>query len=248
MKRISILLISALVILSSCGKMSKPRLATERDTIAYFIGVMQARGLKENLKQSDFGKFRPEVYARAYKEVFDGDSIKFTEMQMQTKLQSFFQKLQTQNSEKNLKEGQEFLEKNKKNPGVIVTPSGLQYQIIKEGNGPKPDSSDAVSVYYKGTLIDGKVFDSSKGSPVPLALKGVFPGMTEALLKMGVGSKWKLFIPSNLAYGANPRQGGEIKPNMVLIFEIEVLGIEPKKPEAKPVAPVAPVAGPKKRK
>lgn len=247
MKRISILLVATLVILSSCGKLSKPKLATEKDTITYYIGVLQARGLKQNLKQSDFDHFRPEVYARAFKEVFDGDSIKFTEMQMQMKLQSFFQKLQTQNSEKSLKEGNEFLEKNKKNPGVVVTSSGLQYQVIKEGNGPKPDSSDAVSVYYKGSLIDGKEFDSSKGTPVSLSLKGVIPGMTEALLKMPVGSKWKLFIPSRLGYGENVRPGGAIKPNSVLIFEVEVLGIDPKKKEeAKPAVPQ--VSGKSKKK
>jgi FKBP-type peptidyl-prolyl cis-trans isomerase FklB len=246
MKRISVLLISTLVILSSCGKLSKPKLASEKDTITYFIGLMQAKGLKQNLKQSDFEGFKPEVYARAFQEVFKGDSIKFTDMQIQTKLQSYFQKMQAQSSEKALKEGQEFLEKNKKNPGVVVTPSGLQYQIIKEGTGPKPDSSDAVSVYYKGTLIDGKEFDSSKGTPVSLSLRGVFPGMTEALLKMGVGSKWKLFIPSHLAYGENPRPGGLIKPNMALIFEVEVLGIEPKKKEEKPGMPQIP-AKPKKK-
>lgn len=237
MKRIAVLLMVASVILASCGKVGKPRLSNERDTVAYFIGALQAKGLKNYLKESDYGKFNRDLYVRAFEEVFAGDSIRFTDMQMNAKLSAFFQKLQQENSDKNLKEGEAFLEKNKKNPGVEVLPSGLQYQVIKQGNGPKPDSSDVVSVYYRGTLINGEEFDASLKQPAKFPVRGVIPGMTEALLKMNVGSKWKLFVPAKLGYGEHVRPGGKIKPNNVLVFEVEVLGIEPKAPktEAKPV-------------
>jgi FKBP-type peptidyl-prolyl cis-trans isomerase FklB len=224
------------IIFASCGKISKPKLSNERDTVSYFIGALQAKGLQNYLKESDYGKFNRDLYVRAFEEVFAGDSIKFTDAQMNAKLSAFFQKLQQENSDKNLKEGEAFLEKNKKNPGVVVLPSGLQYQVIKQGNGPKPDSSDVVSVYYKGTLINGEEFDASKGEPAKFPVRGVIPGMTQALLQMNVGSKWKIFIPANLGYGERVRPGGKIKPNSALIFELEVLGIEPKAPktEAKP--------------
>ena len=225
MKRISILLISISIVFASCSKLSKPKLTNERDTVTYMIGVSMAR----QLKASEIGKIKPEIIERAFIEVFAGDSIKFTEQTMQMKFQAFFAKIQKEQSDKNLKEGQAFLEKNKKNPGIIVTPSGLQYQVIKDGNGPKPDSADVLSVNYKGTLINGEEFDARNAASLPI--RGVFPGMTEALLKMGVGSKWKLFIPANLAYGEQAPRQGKIKPNMALIFEIDVLGIEPKKPQ-----------------
>lgn len=229
MKKVSIVLILTSIIFASCGKVSKPKLASDRDSVAYFIGAVQAKGLKNFLKQSDYGKFNRDLYVRAFEEVFAGDSIRYTDMYMNAKLNAFFQKLQQENSDKNLKEGSAFLEKNKTNPGVIVLPSGLQYQVIKQGNGPKPDSSDMVSVNYRGTLINGEEFDASKGQPAKFPVKGVIPGMTEALLKMNVGSKWKLFIPAGLGYGLRP--AGKIKPNSALIFELELLGIEPKAPK-----------------
>jgi FKBP-type peptidyl-prolyl cis-trans isomerase FklB len=131
-------------------------------------------------------------------------------------------------------EGDKFLEENKKKSGVITTPSGLQYEVIKEGTGPQPDSTDVVSVHYKGTLINGEEFDSSikRGTPEKFGVTGVIPGWTEALLKMKVGSKWKLVIPSNLAYGERGA-GRQIKPNSVLVFEMELLNIEPKAAPAK---------------
>ena len=225
MKRISILLISISIVFASCSKLSKPKLTNERDTVTYMIGVSMAK----QLKSIEIGKIKPEIIERAFAEVFAGDSIKFTDQMVQMKIQAFLAKLQKEQSDKNLKEGQAVLEKNKKNPGVIITPSGLQYQIIKEGTGPKPDSTDAVSVNFRGTLINGEEFDARKAYTLPL--RGVFAGMTEAFLKMGVGSKWKLFIPANLAYGEQAPRQGKIKPNMALIFEIDVLGIEPKKPQ-----------------
>ncbi|MFV0417372.1 MAG: FKBP-type peptidyl-prolyl cis-trans isomerase [Dysgonomonas sp.] len=133
---------------------------------------------------------------------------------------------QEERLELNLKTGQEFLATNKEKPGVTTLPSGLQYEIIKEGNGAKPKATDRVECHYHGTLIDGTVFDSSveKGKPATFNVSGVIKGWTEALQLMPVGSKWKLFIPSNLAYGERGA-GQSIEPNSTLIFEVEILNI-----------------------
>jgi FKBP-type peptidyl-prolyl cis-trans isomerase len=141
--------------------------------------------------------------------------------------------------EKNAKEGAEFLARNKTEKGVVVTASGLQYIIMKEGAGPKPKPTDMVSVNYRGTLIDGKEFDSSykHGQPATFGVTGVIPGWTEALQLMNVGTKAKLFIPSNLAYGQRS-PSPDIGPNSTLIFEIELLEI--KAPAATPGMPGAP--------
>ena len=130
-------------------------------------------------------------------------------------------------AEVNLQKGREFLELNKKNKGVIVRASGLQYQIMKEGNGSKPRLIDSVEVHYHGTLINGRVFDSSvdRGVSITFPVRHVIRGWTEALLLMSEGSKWKLFIPSNLAYGEKG-SGDMIGPNETLIFEVELIKVE----------------------
>lgn len=130
-------------------------------------------------------------------------------------------------AEKNTKEGEAFLEANKKKSGVITLPSGLQYKILKEGNGAKPTATQTVKCHYRGTLIDGKEFDSSykRGEPTEFPVGGVIKGWTEALQLMPVGSKWELYIPSTLAYGERGA-GQTIGPNAVLIFEIELLSIK----------------------
>ncbi len=126
-------------------------------------------------------------------------------------------------------EGEKFLENNKKQAGVKVTPSGLQYMVLKEGKGPKPTATSKVRVHYHGTTPDGTVFDSSvdRGEPITFGLNQVIPGWTEGVQLMPVGSKFKFFIPQDLAYGANPQPGSAIKPYMPLIFEVELLSIEP---------------------
>lgn len=123
----------------------------------------------------------------------------------------------------NLKAGQEFLEQNKTKPGVVETPSGLQYEVMTEGNGPKPGPTSKVTCHYHGTLIDGTVFDSSvkRGQPATFPLNMVIKGWTEALQLMPTGSKWRLFLPAHLAYGE--RQTGSIGPNSTLIFEVELI-------------------------
>ncbi len=141
-------------------------------------------------------------------------------------INEFFEELQKKASEGAIKAGQDFLNENAKRPEVITLESGLQYEIIKDANGPKPKASDKVTVHYHGTLIDGKVFDSSvqRGEPATFGVTQVISGWVEALQLMPVGSKWKLFIPSNLAYGAQGA-GQAIGPHTTLIFEVELIGI-----------------------
>jgi FKBP-type peptidyl-prolyl cis-trans isomerase len=130
--------------------------------------------------------------------------------------------------EENRAAGEAFLAENAERDGVMVTASGLQYEVIEEGDGPRPTAQDTVTVHYRGTLLDGTEFDSSysRGEPTTFPLMGVIPGWTEGVQLMSVGSRYKLYIPGDLAYGPNPRPGGPIGPNETLVFEIELLGIE----------------------
>ena len=142
-------------------------------------------------------------------------------------LQAYFKDLQAEKFEMNKQVGEEFLRINKEKRGVVTLPSGLQYEVLKTGDGQKPGPNDKVRCHYHGTLIDGRVFDSSieRGQPAVFGVSQVIRGWTEALQLMNVGSKWRLFIPSEMAYGAHGA-GEAIEPNMTLIFDVELLGIE----------------------
>lgn len=160
-----------------------------------------------------------------------GSDIQMTSMEAQEYLQTTMQTLQAKHNEEAYKEnreaGEKFLAENAAKTGIIITESGLQYEIIKAGKGKIPTATDKVKVHYHGTLVDGTVFDSSveRGEPVVFGVNQVIPGWTEALQLMPVGSKWKLYIPYSIAYGE--REAGEkIKPYSALIFEVELLGIE----------------------
>ena len=156
----------------------------------------------------------------------DDDRLK-AKTEFQQQLQEALIKQQASIAEANLAAGKVFLEENAGKPGVITTESGLQYKIITTGDGKQPKDTDTVTTHYRGTLIDGREFDSSykRNSPATFPVKGVIKGWTEALQLMHVGDKWQLFIPSELAYGTNQR-GEIIEPNSTLIFEIELLGIK----------------------
>ncbi len=215
-----------MLLIASCNnKKSSVTLKNETDSISYCIGL----SIGENLKQADLPSFNTEVFRKAIEEVLANKETKIKLENAGMYIQQYFTKLQMEQSAKNLKEGQEFLKKNKEQKGVVTTSSGLQYEVLKEGTGPHPTVNDMVTIHYKGTLIDGTVFDSSyeKGEPATFAVGGVIPGFTEALQLMTVGSKYRVWIPSELGYGASGNPRGKIKPNSVLVFEIELLSIEP---------------------
>ena len=179
------------------------------------------------------------------KTLMTDQEVQSTLMALQTAMRKKQMELRQQAAEANKKEGEAFLAENKAKEGVVTLPSGLQYKILKEGDGPKPSPDDSVVCNYRGTLLNGTEFDSSykRGQPATFGVKQVIKGWTEALQMMPVGSKWQLFVPSDLAYG-DRGAGGTIGPNSTLIFEVELISIQPKeaktdvtpemKPEAKP--------------
>lgn len=192
------------------------------DKISYALGLSIGNNfLSTGIKKVDF-----ESFLKGMQDVINNTPVAMSYEEAQQVMNDYFTKLQGEKLEINLKAGEEFLAINKKRPGVVTLPSGLQYEIIKEGNGPKPKATDQVECHYHGTLIDGTVFDSSveRGQPATFGVNQVIPGWVEALQLMPVGSKWKLFIPSNLAYGERGA-GQSIEPNSTLIFEVEILDI-----------------------
>jgi FKBP-type peptidyl-prolyl cis-trans isomerase FklB len=208
----------------------KLELKTQKDKVSYAIGMDMGNGLKKNEVDVD-----PDIVAKAIKDVMSGSKPLMTEQEVKTAIMDLQKDLQAKQQErakvqgdKNKKEGETFLAKNKTKDGVKTLPSGLQYKVITEGKGKSPKASDTVTVQYRGTLIDGTEFDSSykRGQPATFPVGGVIKGWTEALQLMKEGSKWQLFIPSDLAYGANGTQGGPIGPNAVLIFEVELGSIK----------------------
>ncbi|CAH0996508.1 Outer membrane protein MIP [Emticicia aquatica] len=190
------------------------------DSISYAIGM----NIAGNLKQQNL-KVNSEMMAKAIDQVLNGQPTWMEANAANVYIQSYFQNESMKKGAANLKVGEKFLAENKTKAGVVTLPSGLQYQIMKEASGAKPASSDKVRVHYHGTLIDGSVFDSSveRGQPAEFGVTQVIQGWVEALQLMPVGSKWKLFIPANLAYG--PQGPPSIGPNQVLIFEVELLDI-----------------------
>lgn len=192
------------------------------DKISYALGLSIGNNfLSTGIKKVDF-----ESFLKGMQDVINNTPVAMSYEEAQQVMNDYFTKLQAERLDINLKAGQEFLAINKERPGVVTLPSGLQYEIIKEGNGSKPKATDQVECHYHGTLIDGTVFDSSveRGQPATFGVNQVIPGWVEALQLMPVGSKWKLFIPSNLAYGERGA-GQSIEPNSTLIFEVEILDI-----------------------
>ena len=206
------------------------KLTTQLDSVSYCLGVY----LGGNLKQQGFGEVNTTIFAAGLKDYENNANLILDDKQANELLGRYVMNQRKLKANKNLDEGKLFLEKNKSAEGVIVLPSGLQYQVIKTGTGSKPALDDKVTVHYHGTLLNGKVFDSSveRGKPIQLKVSQVIDGWKEALQLMTVGSKWKLFIPANLAYGENPQPGGPIEPNSVLIFEVELISIDKDQPDA----------------
>jgi FKBP-type peptidyl-prolyl cis-trans isomerase FklB len=221
-------------------------LKTQQEKASYAIGANIGRGMKKDGVQID-----PRVLSRGVSDALAGKKLAMTDDEMQASLMA----LQTEVRKRleveaaavaaaNKATGDQFLAANKIKEGVVALPSGLQYKILKEGTGPKPAPSDEVVCNYRGTLVDGTEFDSSykRGTPATFPVDKVIKGWTEALQLMPVGSKWELFVPSNLAYGergAGQRGSDVIAPNSTLIFEVELMSIK-EKTEAKPAADAKP--------
>lgn len=194
------------------------------DKLSYALGLsmaqnFQASGIKR-LDVSDFAKGLEAGYGNGEKQMTYDEAKKV--------VTDFFTSMEAASASENERLGREFLEQNAKQEGVKVTPSGLQYLVVKEGNGPKPGPNDAVTVHYTGRLIDGTVFDSSveRGEPATFGVGQVIPGWVEGLQMMNEGSAWRLFIPAELAYGKHGT--GPIQPNSTLIFDVQLISINKK--------------------
>lgn len=234
-KFLSIIALAALVTYS-CGekKTSAPGLTkAEIDSASYAVGV----SLGSMVKQANFGDLNLKEVNKAIADVLNGDSLKISVIKANEVIQSFIAKRQIAVAAENKEKGVTFLKKNGTKDSVVTTASGLQYKILAEGTGIKPEAQDTVQVHYRGTLIDGKEFDSSytRGEPVSFPLNGVLKGWIEGLQFIGEGGKIRLFIPAELGYGEQ-QASPVIGPNSTLIFDIELLKVT--KTIAKPeVAP-----------
>jgi FKBP-type peptidyl-prolyl cis-trans isomerase len=215
-------------------------LKTKKDKASYAIGVSIGKSLQRDEVNVD-----PAIILRGMKDALAGGKLLMTDDEAKAALTELQQTARTKQEEKakvagqeNQKEGEAYLAANKSKPGIVTLPDGLQYKIAKQGDGPKPTAADTVECNYRGTLINGKEFDSSykRGQTATFPVGGVIKGWTEILQMMPVGSKYQVFIPSELAYG--PRgAGADIGPNSTLIFEIELVSIKPKPEAAKPAEP-----------
>jgi FKBP-type peptidyl-prolyl cis-trans isomerase len=220
---------------------SAPVLKTQEDKVSYAIGISIARSLKR-----DSLDVEPAILMRGLKDELAGGSLLMTDDEAKAAIATVQKEAREKQEtkmkiagEENKKQGEAFLAANKSKEGVVALPSGLQYKIEKQGDGPKPLATDTVECNYRGTLIDGKEFDSSykRGTPASFPVGGVIKGWTEILQLMPVGSKYQVFIPAELAYGARGA-GADIGPNSTLIFDVELLSIKPKPAAAAP-APAA---------
>ena len=200
-----------------------------RNKVSYGFGFNQGKRLLQSGVQ-----FNPELVAKGFADAYAEKDPQWTDEELEAAFRKFEElliaerdaKMKAQ-AEENKTEGEKFLSENKKKEGVKSTQSGLQYEVLKSGKGATPGKDDVVTTHYEGKLIDGTVFDSSvkRGEPATFPVGGVIKGWTEILQMMKVGDKWRVAIPSDLAYGENPRPGGPIGPNAVLIFEIELLDV-----------------------
>jgi FKBP-type peptidyl-prolyl cis-trans isomerase FklB len=198
---------------------------TTMDSVSYSLGVLVA----QNLKTQGFDELEAGSLAKGLADGLSGENLALDANQANAIVQNYLMQKRQEASKGVIEEGRKFLEENAKREGVTTTASGLQYEVMKSGDGPTPLATDKVTVHYHGTLINGKVFDSSvnRGTPATFPVNGVIQGWVEALQLMKVGDKWKLFIPSELAYGERGA-GNDIGPFATLIFEVELLSIDKK--------------------
>ena len=197
------------------------KIKTIMDKLSYALGL----SMGQNFKGSGIQNINADDFADALRAVYEDKEKKMSYDEAKKVVQDFFTELEANAGAMNEELGKKFLEQNAKQEGVKVTESGLQYLVLKEGNGVKPGPEDAVTVHYTGRLIDGTVFDSSveRGEPATFAVGQVIPGWVEGLQLMSEGAAWRLFIPSNLAYG--PHGTGPIQPNSTLIFDVQLIKV-----------------------
>lgn len=236
MKKIQSLILLLCICAGSAFAQSK--LITKRDSVSYAIGL----NLGAQFRQQGLDSIDPYLLVQAIND-YIGSRQTLMELDQSGKvitsyLQDVRKKQEEENklkAQKNIDESTKFLAENKKRKGVVTTASGLQYEVLKKATGALPKATDKVKVHYHGTLLDGRVFDSSvqRGEPISFPVNGVIKGWVEALQIMPVGSKWKLYIPNELAYGTQPMPGSIIEPGMALVFEVELLAIEPQAEQAK---------------
>ncbi len=196
---------------------------TNAEKVSYSLGV----SIATNLQSQGFDSLDTKALTHGFDDVLKKNGLQISEEQANTIIQEYMMRAKTAKASTNVEAGKKFLEENAKKAGVVTLPSGLQYQVITEGTGPIPAATDKVTTHYHGTLIDGTVFDSSyeRGQPASFPVNGVIQGWQEALQLMKVGSKWKLFVPANLAYGERGA-GGTIGPNSTLVFDVELISID----------------------
>ena len=216
-----ILLISLFAFNMNAQKIKDVKLKTHEDSLSYALGI----SIAENLKSQEITNLNPMVLARAFQDL-NNNTSKFNVEDANSFINSHFEAKESMKYQETVEEGKTFLEENAKKDGIVTLESGLQYKIIKEGNGTIPTEDSKVQVHYEGTLIDGTKFDSSydRGEPAEFGVTQVIKGWTEALKLMKEGSVWMIYLPSDLAYGS--RQAGQhIKPFSTLIFKVELLSI-----------------------
>ncbi len=229
MKVMWVPVLALLLLVAQAGADEAPVLKTQKDETSYGIGVDVARNFQRLGLDLDL-----DLLIKALRDVYAGGKLLMSEEELRTTMDAYRIELQGRQLEAMKKAGEEnqtkgdvFLSENKGKDGVVVLPSGLQYKILKAGDGKTPKDADTVECNYRGTLIDGTEFDSSyrRGQPATFSVTGVIPGWREALKLMPVGSKWQLFVPPQLAYGARGA-GRDIGPNATLVFEVELLTIK----------------------
>jgi FKBP-type peptidyl-prolyl cis-trans isomerase len=235
MKRVVTVLVGLVILLPFLSlatdeeKDADVELKSFEQKLSYMLGQQIGGNIKESPTEIDI-----DIFVRGIEDSLKGNKSLLSPQETIEIRQQFSRQLQearnrkmAELSEKNLKDGEAFLAENKAKEGITTTESGLQYKVLKQGDGPKPKSTDTVSVHYRGTLLDGTEFDSSykRGKPASFKVTGVIRGWTEALQLMNVGSKYQLYIPADLAYGSRGA-GQRIGPNSMLIFDVELLSIE----------------------
>jgi FKBP-type peptidyl-prolyl cis-trans isomerase len=222
-----IVLLGLAMLVLACSQ-EPTELKTEKDKVNYGIGVSIGRNFKNQGMDVDV-----KLMVKGLKDELEGKKLLISDDELRKTMTAYQQELRQKQMQTrkmaamdNKKEGDAFLAENKKKEGVVTLPSGLQYKILKEGQGPKPKADEEVEVKYRGTFINGKEFDSSGSETRSFKVAGVIPGLREALQLMPVGSKWQLFVPPHLAYGERG-MGQVVMPNATLLFDVELVGIKP---------------------